>query len=132
MKKKNINYNEKNYKTDNHQKKLFTLFPSPSILESYEEIFPGFTKELIDLVKKEQEERKNWTNHYFKLVNSSIKFGQFLAFLFSIIVLIASLYLFKNKSGGIASILFITWFTFLFLINAKVKKSNYQEKSRLQ
>ena len=130
MKKKNTNYNEKNHKTNNHQKKFSTLFPPPSMLESYEEIFPGFTKELKGLVKREQEERRAWINNYFKLVNSSIKFGQFLAFLFSIIILIASLYLLKNNNASIASMLFITWFIFLFLMNAKVKKSNHQERGR--
>lgn len=128
MKKQSTIYNAKKHRTTNHQNK--TLFPSPSMLESYEEVFPGFTKELMELVKKEQEQRTGWTHNYFKLVNSSIKFGQFLAFLFSVIILIVSLYLFKNNSYITGLTLFITWFIFLFLMNSKIKKSDHQAKDK--
>ena len=72
MRKKNVNFeintrknkivNTNRYinKNTNHYNK----FPSPAILESYEEIYPGFTKELMELTKMEQGQKiqnhENW------------------------------------------------------------------------
>jgi uncharacterized membrane protein len=93
------------------------------MLESYEEIYPGFTEKLLNLVKDEQEQRRNDENNYIKSVNSIARFGQILAFLFSALVLAGSSNLFIQDRYAAGATLFITWFIFLFLINKKVKKT---------
>ena len=123
MKKKNTNYSQKKHNVTNYQNKTTASLPSPAMLESYEEVFPGFTKELMEFIKKEQEQTKEWKNNYLKSVNKIVKFGQFLAFLFSVMVLIVSVYLFKNNSSNLALTLFIAWLIFLVLINLRVGKS---------
>jgi uncharacterized membrane protein len=121
MRKKTINYIRRDYKpTHNNDKTSFTL-PTPAMLESYEEISPGFTKELLELVKKEQENKRANENNYLKSLNTTVRFGQILAFVFSALVLLISFSLFSGDNHKGATTIFVTWFVFLFLINKKVK-----------
>lgn len=123
MRKKNINYVRKDYKTTHNNEKSSISLPTPAMLESYEEIYPGFTEKLLNLVKDEQEQRRNDENNYIKSVNSIARFAQILAFLFSALVLAGSSNLFIQDRYAAGATLFITWFIFLFLINKKVKKT---------
>ena len=124
MRKKNINYVRKDYKTTHNNEKSSISLPTPAMLESYEEIYPGFTEKLLDLVKNEQEQRRNDEHNYIKSVNLTVQVGQILAFLFSALVLAVSVALFITQDHYAAgTTIFITWFTFLFLMNKKVKNT---------
>ena len=70
-----------NRNTNNYNK-----FPSPAMLESYEEICPGFTKELMELTKIEQEQKGQNHKNWMKSMNTTLRFGQFLSFIFSVII----------------------------------------------
>jgi uncharacterized membrane protein len=126
MRKKNVNFgisakrnkvNNTNKNTNNTNK-----FPSPAMLESYEEICPGFTKELMELTKAEQEQKSQNHKNLIKSMNTTLRFGQFLSFVFSIIILYVSINLFNNSSVQGGAIIFITWFVFLLIINIKASK----------
>jgi uncharacterized membrane protein len=92
------------------------------MLESYEEICPGFTKELMELTKAEQEQKSQNHKNLIKSMNTTLRFGQFLSFVFSIIILYVSINLFNNSSVQGGAIIFITWFVFLLIINIKASK----------
>jgi len=49
----------------NMQEKKETLLPPPELLERYENISKGLSKDLIDLIKKEQEHRHKLQDKYF-------------------------------------------------------------------
>jgi uncharacterized membrane protein len=123
MRKKYVNNNGVSHKNNaNSNNKRGLSLPSPATLESYEEISPGFTKKLMELVSEEQEQRKNSNALYLKLGARAIMFGKFLAFVFSFAVLTVSFCLFTKDNFGGAAIIFITWFVFLFLINRQYSK----------
>jgi uncharacterized membrane protein len=113
----NNRYTNKNTNNYNNNK-----FPSPAILESYEEIYPGFTKELMELTKMEQGQKVQNHESWVKSINATLRFGQFLSFVFSTIVLYVSLNSFNNGSIETGAIIFITWFVFLFILNIKSNK----------
>lgn len=49
----------------NNQEKKETLLPPPELLERYEGISKGLSRDLIELVKREQEHRHNLQRKYF-------------------------------------------------------------------
>jgi uncharacterized membrane protein len=126
MRKKNVNFgiNTKRNKVTNTNRNTNNnnKFPSPAMLESYEEICPGFTKELMELTKIEQEQKGRNHKNWMKSMNTTLRFGQFLSFIFSIIILYVSINLFNNNSIKSGAIIFITWFVFLLIVNIKASK----------
>ena len=125
MRKKNVNFGikHKRNKVTNNPNKVLS-FPSPAILESYEEIYPGFTKELLELTKIEQEQKKDYHKNLIKTMSLTIRISQTLSFLFSIVILYLSVNFFKSGTITAGAILFITWFVFLLILNIKYKKSD--------
>ncbi len=126
MRKKNVNFgiNTKRNKVTNSNRNNnnYNKFPSPAMLESYEEICPGFTKELMELTKVEQEQKSQNHKAWIKSMNTTLRFGQFLSFVFSIIILYVSINLFNDNLVETGAIIFITWFVFLLIINIKASK----------
>ena len=125
MRKKNVNFgirNKKNRITNTPNK--FLSFPSPAILESYEEIYPGFTEKLLELTKIEQNQRENYNKNLIKSMNFTIRISQVLSFIFSILVLYTSVNFFKNGLVSLGAVLFITWFLFLLILNIKYSLLN--------
>ena len=125
MRQKNINFNKhinRGSETRSKNNKPI-LLPSPSILESYEEIYPGFTKELINLVKIEQKQKYEYHKAMQKSINITQRFGQLLTFILCIIVLCISVNLLKIGQLKAAYITLITWFTFLIILNINLKRS---------
>lgn len=124
MRKKNVNFGIRNRRTKpTNTPNKFLSFPSPAILESYEEIYPGFTEKLLELTKIEQNQRESCNKNAIKSMNLTIRVSQILSFIFSIIVLYTSVNFFKNGSVTIGAIFFITWFLFLLILNIKYKKT---------
>ena len=125
MRQKNINFNKHINRGGEPRSKNNKpiLLPSPSMLESYEEIYPGFTKELINLVKIEQKQKYEYHKAMQKSINISQRFGQLLTFVLCIIVLYISVNLLKIGQLKSAYITLITWFTFLIILNINLKKS---------
>ncbi|WPX96287.1 DUF2335 domain-containing protein [Candidatus Bandiella euplotis] len=121
MKQKNVRYIKRDYKPNYKNNRPSSSLPSPAMLESYEEISPGFTERLLELTKQKQEQQKNWEDNYLKSMNMTMRIGQILAFLFSIVVLIISTRFFYEQQFGSGAVLFITWFVFFFLMNRKYR-----------
>ena len=73
-----------------------------------------------EMIRKEQKglNHKNW----MESMNTTLRFGQFLSFIFSIIILYVSINLFNNNSIKAGAIIFITWFVFLLIINIRTSK----------
>lgn len=132
MRQKNTNFNKNvnrglESKSKNNKS---ILLPSPSILESYEEIYPGFTEELINLVKADQKQKHEYYKEVQKSINTTQRFGQLLSFLLYAIVLYMSVTLLKTGQLKAAYITLITWFTFLIIININFRaRSKFFYKS---
>ena len=124
MRKKNVNFGTKAQKSLVAKKKANNsiLFPSPAILESYEELYPGFTKELLNLTKIEQEQKEKHYKDVQRSINITQRSGQFFSFVFSLIILYTSINLFESGLAKAASTLFITWFIFLLFLNIKLRR----------
>ena len=70
----------------NTQEKRETLLPPPELLERYENISKGLSKELLDLVKKEQEHRHKLQDKYLMHFRIGQIFGAiFLLYIISMI-----------------------------------------------
>lgn len=81
---------------NNMQEKRETLLPPPELLERYENISKGLSKELIELVKKEQEHRHKLQDKYLMHFRIGQIFGAiFLLYIISMIFELA-------KDGNIA------------------------------
>lgn len=65
------------------QERKETLLPPPELLERYENISKGLSKELVELVKKEQEHRHNLQNKYL----THFRYGQIFGSIFLIYIL---------------------------------------------
>ncbi len=81
---------------NNIQEKKETLLPPPELLERYENISKGLSKELLELVKKEQEHRHKLQDKYLIHFRIGQIFGAiFLLYIVSMIFELA-------KTGNIA------------------------------
>lgn len=112
--------NTNNFSTQNKNYSL--LLPPPAMLESYEELSPGITDQLIEIAKKEQSHRQKWENSYLKSMKLCILFGQLLAFIFSISTLYYVVRLAREGNAAVASMMCICWFAFFILANNSFKK----------
>lgn len=75
---------------NNMQEKRETLLPPPELLERYEGISKGLCKDLIELVKKEQEHRHKIQDRYFMHFRLGQIFGAiFLIYVISMIFALA-------------------------------------------
>lgn len=66
-----------------NQEKKETLLPPPELLERYESISKGLSKDLVELVKKEQEHRHKLQDKYLM----HFRCGQFFGALFLVVVI---------------------------------------------
>lgn len=126
MKKSKFNkYNDGKRTRDNFQERNKThslLLPPPAMLESYEELSPGITEKLIDIVKKEQGHRQKWEDSYLKIMARNIFFGQLIAFIFSCLVLYFTIDLAKGNNTTVASTIFICWAVLFIIINISFRR----------
>ena len=94
------------------------LLPSPAILESYEELYPGFTKTLLELVKKEQNDRFITNKEMIKSAYLSKTSNQFTALFFTFCLLFGCIMItFFSKSTLVPMLIIISWFSLIYLIN---------------
>ena len=120
---KKINY-QKNKPKNNKQPHSNTLsIPSPAILESYEEISPGFSKKLLELIEKEQNINKDLQQQSIQN-NKSVRITAHIsALIFSIFLLFLSLFMIIFTNSFIGPVIVIcSWLAFLLLMNVGLKK----------
>ena len=101
-----------------NQEKKESLLPPPELLERYEQISKGLSKNLVDLVKKEQDHRHKLQNKYLL----HFRIGQF----FGIIILSYIVYsifdLFKNEKTIPAYILTTVFVALILFILGQYRK----------
>jgi uncharacterized membrane protein len=110
---------------NNNIKKDEPLLPPSELLKRYDEVYKGLTKELVELVKKEQEQRHRIQNFYLW----HFRLGQVcgVAFLFYIFKNIFDLI--NNGNLNVAYIL-IGIFTLIFFFSIyQYKKSRVQNQN---
>lgn len=96
---------------------LSAVLPSPTTLESYEEIKPGMVDELMELIKKEQHHRHLLEK---KAINSqayTTRIGQILAFALAIIIIYSAVSFAAERLYLLSAIVAIFGFSFLVAIN---------------
>ncbi len=103
-----------------------SVFPSPAILESYEEIYPGFVNILVNMVEKEQKHRHKIEKLCKKINAFTIICGQILNLCLITVILIATLILTKAECYYMAII--VCTIGFVFMAIKILKKPKIDEK----
>lgn len=106
---------------ENYNKISDGILPSPAILESYEEISPGFVEKIVDVIKKEQEHRHQFEQNQLKSYQETLKFSKYIV----ISAIIGSIFV----VGDIPIVaLYLCTFLFVLIINIRSHKA-YQRAS---
>lgn len=100
------------------QEKKETLLPPPELLERYESISKGLSKDLVELVKKEQEHRHKLQDKYLM----HFRCGQFFGALFLIAVIYLVFDLAKCGHAEIAYTMLGIFAVIIILILMQYKK----------
>jgi uncharacterized membrane protein len=107
---KKINYQRRNAKPSG----ISLSMPSPAILESYEEILPGFSKKLLQLIQSEQEMQRKQDTQLIQNRRLACRFAQVSALVFSMSLLTLC---YLISSNFITLMLVGSWLAFLLIIN---------------
>lgn len=107
---------------NNIEEKKDILLPPPELLERYESIYKGMSKDLVKLVEKEQEHRHEMQNKYLM----HFKCGQFFGgiFLTAIIFMIFCLILHHHYEMGLIMTAMFGLLIILILIQYRKDKNN--------
>ncbi|MHC0449207.1 MAG: DUF2335 domain-containing protein [Candidatus Lariskella arthropodorum] len=103
----------------NHQD--FSILPPLALLENYEEMAPGITQKLMDMMQSEQANRHKRQELYFKNKSNVIRFGQFCHLIVAMMILITTVVLSKFNLY-LAALVVIAGFSFLLLVHIKAMK----------
>jgi uncharacterized membrane protein len=98
-------------------KKLSDILPSPSMLESYEEIVPGMSAQLLTMVKEEQEQRHKLEVKRAKMLALSNRIGQLLSFALAMAIIYFAMFFMRQNHTELAVTLIICGFAFLTIVN---------------
>jgi len=98
-----------------HSRNNAGIFPSPAILESYEEISPGMVEKLVEMVRNEQKQRHTMEEKCMRSVMQATRFGQLLTALVAIAVIYATILVAGTYGIAFSAIICITGFSFLTL-----------------
>ena len=109
-----------------NQEKKETLLPPPELLERYESISKGLSKDLVELVKKEQEHRHKLQDKYLM----HFRCGQFFGALFLIVVIYLIFDLAKCGCLKTAYAMLGTFAFIIILILMQYKKDKLSEVIR--
>jgi uncharacterized membrane protein len=82
------------------------ILPSSQILDKFEDAVPGSVAKLIDMAKKEQEQRHEWQSNYLKSHNFSTRIGQLFGLIYNIGLLFVIYDLINNGEKELAIKLF--------------------------
>ncbi len=111
-------FNHKNKINSDQTTKNFSILPHPATLESYEAISPGITEKLGSIIIREQEFRHKIESLKMKGLQSMYRFGQFLSFILAIVIIFVTLFVYsKYENQLLASVIFLSGFGFLTIIN---------------
>lgn len=116
---KRSNFHHRRYE-DNHKQTVeprgYGVLPAPGILESYEELAPGAVAKIIEMARREQEQRHTWENNYLRYMAYITKIGQLLGFMLAAVITFAALSLGSDGQYGMA--IFITLIGYGYLMVA--------------
>jgi uncharacterized membrane protein len=113
-KRKNKNRFDRGYNRGNYsEQNRVTVFPSPSLLESYEEISPGIGNKLAEILKFEQKHRHDWENKYLSSMTYTSRIGQLFGFALCILIIYTTVVLAMDKNVYLAAVVCLSGFGFL-------------------
>jgi|GEM_PF-1741169 len=105
------------------------ILPSPSMLESYEEISPGITESISMMVEKEQQHRHALETRRLNIVATTDRIMRFLACVTAIVIIYSTILCFK-QSGSIALSAVICAGGFAFLVFSRTFKTIFSPKHK--
>jgi len=115
---KKINYQRTKQNSNRQIRNNITPLPSPAILESYEEISPGFSKKLLELIEKEQSNNRELQKELIQNNKLTVRVAHISALTFSLFLLLLSFFiLLFTKSYVGPAIVVGSWLVFLYIMN---------------
>jgi uncharacterized membrane protein len=113
--------------------KHFSILPHPATLESYESISPGITEKLGTMIEKEQQFRHRLDSLHMRGIRSIYRLGQLISFILVIFILLTSIFIYvEYKDQYFASVICISGFTFLTIVNVNSFKKMTSLKNKKQ
>jgi uncharacterized membrane protein len=110
-----------------------SILPHPTTLESYEEISPGITEKLSSMILKEQEHRHKLAIRKIQNITRIHRFGQILSATLAILIIYATFLMFiEYNNVYLASVICISGFAFLTIINLSAAKNFKKDKEGFQ
>lgn len=113
------------------------LIPSPAILESYEEIAPGSTNKILELLEKEQKHRHSLELRKLRNISYTRNILQLISGVIAICIIYSSILLTtKYDRTGLAVFMFIAGFACILTMNLAnlsslvKKKHNFKERKQ--
>lgn len=113
MNKRNFNKSKPKASFLEQSKELSDVFPSPAMLESFEEIHPGMVGELLTMVQKEQTHRHRLEKNIIKSQAYTKRIGQLLVFALAVIIIYSAITFSVEGMFGLAFATILGGFAFL-------------------
>lgn len=112
-----------------YSKNYSSILPSPAILESYEELCPGFIEKILDRVKEEQHNRHKIEAKKLKNARSIAKLRQLIHLAIACIVIYAT-FILSTAHGALAAVVCVTGFGFLLLVHTSLLNIFFKQDAR--
>ena len=107
-----------------------SILPHPTTLESYEELSPGITEKFSSMVLKEQEHRHKLALRKITNISNIYRFGQILSAMLAVFFIYTTFIIFeKYQNTYLASVICLSGFSFLTIINVFATKNFKRDKS---
>ncbi len=113
--------------------KNISILPHPTTLESYEELLPGIVGNLGSMFLKEQEHRHKLAGRKIKNISNIHSFGQILSAMLAVFFVYTTFLMFeKYQNIYLASVICVSGFSFLTIINVFATKNFKRDKEGFQ
>ena len=109
-----------------------SFLPSPEVLAGYEKMAPGATKELMEMVKKEQEHRHKWQNRYLESYNFTYRFGQVMGafYMLGLLYMMFNLIVMKEIKFSIVLMCFTIIIVFIGMLTTRGERAHMRKRPR--
>lgn len=125
-------FDHKNSFAQHKVSKSISILPHPTTLESYEEISPGITAKLGNMIQKEQEHRHKIELSKVKSIHNVYRFGQLLSAMLAVIIIYATILMLEEYQDlYLAMTICVSGFTFLTIINIFSFKNKQTHKQHM-
>lgn len=115
-----------------YSKDHYNILPPPSVLESYEEIAPGFVAKLSQMIEAEQKHRHALEARELRTAVSITRFGQLLSVLLGMGIIYATIIATETYGISLGAIICICGFMFLIISNLLAVKIHRRHATQQQ